>query len=75
MKTIVFLSRTGCLLPLLIVLNLLFGWVFIKPTAWLILELVLILMFVLNFYMITKKVTEHKSKRDNVIDTEGHRLP
>lgn len=77
MKSFVFLSRSGCLLPFLIVFNLFFGWLFLKPTHWLLLEFILILLFALNAYLLTRKI--FNAAKDNndlldsadVIDVEG----
>ncbi|MDD5167130.1 MAG: hypothetical protein PHQ57_07095 [Candidatus Omnitrophica bacterium] len=71
MKSFVFLSRTGCLLPFLIVFNFFFGLFFLKPAYWLIVELVLVLFFAINSYILTKKIFSSSSKRNDVIDTEG----
>ena len=70
-KSFIFFSRTGCFLPLLIILNLFFGWIFLKPLYWLLLEVVLILLFAINTYIITRKITGFSKKRDDVIDVEG----
>jgi hypothetical protein len=70
-KSFVFLSRTGCLLPLLIFLNLFFGWLIFKPRYWLIIEAILILLFIINGFIITRKIISVSSKRDDVIDVKG----
>lgn len=71
LKSFVFFSGSGCLLPLLIIFNLLFGWIFLKPKVWLISETILLLLFIINGYMITRKIISAPSKGDNVIDVEG----
>lgn len=71
LKSIVFFSRTGCLLPLLIIPNLLFGWLFLKLWHWLLIEAILILLFIVNAYIITRKILFVSSGRDNVVDVEG----
>jgi len=72
MKSFVFFSRTGCLLPLLIVFNFFLGWVFLKPSHWLMLEAILILFFVVNSYILTRKIIRTAGdRRDNVIDVKG----
>ena len=71
LKSVVFFSQTGCLLPLLIMLNLFFGWMFIKPLAWLLVEGVLILLFLLNSLIITRKIKSFTPGRADVIDVEG----
>ena len=67
----VFFSRSGCLLPLLIILNLFFGWLFLKLWHWLLIEAILILLFIVNAYIITRKILSVSSRRDNVVDVEG----
>ena len=71
MKSIVFFSRAGCILPLLTILNLFFGWLIFKPRHWLFIEVTLLLLFMLNTYIFTRKVISTSSKRDNVIDVKG----
>jgi len=71
-KSFVFLSRSGCLMPLLIVLNLFFGWIFLKPVPWLVVEAVLMLLFVIHSYITARKiVSASSSRRHNAIDVEG----
>jgi len=70
-KTIILGSRIGCFLPFLIIFNLFFGLFFLKPLYWLVLEVVLILLFVLTFATIVKKVSSLNSSHSNVIDVEG----
>jgi len=73
MKSFVFFSKTGCLLPLLIFLNLFFGWLFFEPHYWLGIEGVLVLLFVLNALILTRKITSSlkTKKTKGVIDVEG----
>lgn len=70
-KSFVFFSRSGCLLPLLIILNLLFGWLFLKFWHWLIIEAILVLLFIFNIYIIARKIFSTSSKRNNVIDVKA----
>jgi hypothetical protein len=70
-ESFVFFSRSGCILPLLIGFNLLFGWIFLKTKYWLIMEAVLILLFLLNAYVIRRKIIRGASRRDDAIDVEG----
>lgn len=67
----VFFSRTGCLLPLLIIFNLLFGWIFLKPLHWLIAEAILILVFIINGYITMRKIISASGKHDGAIDVKG----
>jgi uncharacterized membrane protein len=71
MKSIVFFSRTGCLLPLLIIFNLLFGWIFLRPLCWLFLEIVLVLLFMVNSYILTRRIILASSRRGDGIDVEA----
>ncbi|MDD5595287.1 MAG: hypothetical protein PHY94_03470 [Candidatus Omnitrophica bacterium] len=73
MQSLVFFSQTGCLLPLLIMGNLFFGWLFLKPLYWLGLEGALILLFLLNAVILSKKISfsSKEKKRKGVIDIEG----
>lgn len=69
-KSILFFSQTGCLLPLSILLNLFFGWIFFKPILWLSIEGILILLFILNSYILTRRILS-SFKSDDVIDVQG----
>ena len=72
MKSFMVFNQIGCLLPSLIIFNLFFGWIFLKPVHWLLLEATLILVFLAKSYIITRKIFSGYSKRDrNVIDVEG----
>ncbi|MFH1127936.1 MAG: hypothetical protein WBI28_03365 [Candidatus Omnitrophota bacterium] len=70
-RSIFFFSQTGCLLPFFIILNLLFGWIFLSPLLWFGIELLLILVFAINLLLLAKKVTNLKPKYDKVIDTQA----
>lgn len=67
------LTYNGCLLPLLIVLNFFFGRLFFKTDQWLAIEGVLILLFLLSSYIMTRRIFSSgpKAKAGNVIDVEG----
>jgi len=70
-KSYLFYGRSGCLLPLLIIFNLLWGWIFLKPRYWLLLEAILILLFIINTYIIARKIRSFSAKNNDVIDVEG----
>ncbi len=71
-KSLFFVSQTGCLLPFFIVLNLVFGWMFLKPLTWVLVGGILVLLFILNARIMMKKIfSSSVSKYDNVIDIEG----
>ena len=63
--------QAGCLLPALMLLNLFFGWMFLSTGAWLCLEGVLILLFVLNASVLVRRVRSWaRPKSAKVIDVE-----
>jgi len=70
-KSMLFVSRAGCFLPFLIIFNLLFGWMFFKLLAWLLIEVGLVLLFMLSARIAMRKVFSAPSRRGNVIDIEG----
>lgn len=61
----------GCLLPLLITLNLFFGWLIFKPLYWLLIEIGLIMLFFLQALIFTKKIKVAFKKNKKIIDVEG----
>lgn len=66
------IAFSGCLLPFLIVANLLFGKLFFKTGAWLAIEGILLLLFIINSYIGLRHIhSSGRSKRKNVIDVEG----
>lgn len=69
-NSIFIVNQAGCLLPLLILLNLFFGWMIFKPFTWLAIGLVLMLVFLLNSIIMTRKIST-SPKRKGVIDIEG----
>lgn len=70
-KSVLLISQTGCLLPLLILLNLFFGWMFFKPLVWLSIEGILILLFMLNSYILARRISSFLAKGNKVVDVEG----
>lgn len=66
-----FFYNSGCLLPFLIIFNLFFGRVFFSLRVWLAVEGILIILFVVNAYIFSKRIINSVKKRDNVIDVEG----
>jgi hypothetical protein len=55
-KSFFFVTQTGYLLPLLILLNLFFGWMFFKPLHWLLIEGIMVLLFILNVRIMMRKI-------------------
>lgn len=70
-RPFLFFSQSGCLLPFLILFNLLFGWIFFRPPAWLLIEAALILLFLFYSFIAAKKVFSGPPKRRSAIDVEG----
>jgi uncharacterized membrane protein len=52
-------------------LNFLFGWLVFKPLHWLITEAILILIFIINGYVITRKIASVSRKHTDAVDVEG----
>ncbi len=82
----VFTGQSGCLLPMLIILNLFFGkFIFDSTRLWLGVEGILVLLFIIKIHIFTKKIGEQlrqtgsglvssRSKRHGrgkVIDVQG----
>jgi len=69
-----FIAFSGCLLPFLIVFNLLFGKLFFKTSLWLAIEGGLLLLFLINSYLGLRRIHSpggRHSRRRDVIDVEG----
>lgn len=75
MAVVAFFGQAGCLLPLLILFNLFFGWMFVPPFYWLAAEGVLILLFFINSYIFLRRLAKltktTEEARAGVIDVEG----
>lgn len=70
-RSFVVLSQAGCLLPLLIVCNLFFGWMFLKPFHWFLLGAALVFLFWINSFVMAKRILSNRhpgSRRSDVID-------
>lgn len=65
--------NSGCLLPFLIIFNLFFGRIFFSPRAWLAIEGILVILFMVNSYIFSKRIINSVKRKDrgNVIDVEG----
>jgi uncharacterized membrane protein len=71
-KSFVLFSKTGCLLPILIIFNLFFGLLFLSPLVWVFIQVTLILLFLINGYIITRKIGSVSSgKRKDAIDVKA----
>ncbi len=65
------LYSSGCLLPFLVIFNLIFGRLFFNTRHWLAIEGILILLFMAYSYISVRRVTNGVKRKDNVIDVEG----
>lgn len=66
-------GSTGCFLPLLMILNLFFGWLFLSPPHWFLIEGALIVLFLASSAAMARKIFSRTEphKREGVIDVEG----
>jgi len=70
--------RGGCLLPFLIIFNLIFGRLFFSFKVWLAVGGVLILLFFIYSYILSRKIlsgVNTVNKKSGAIDVEGEVLP
>ena len=66
------IANSGCLLPLLIVLNLFFGRLFLDTQQWLAIGGILALLFLLNSYISFRRIIRTPRKNQGgAIDVEG----
>ena len=71
MRSTIVLTHTGCLLPFLIIINLLFGWLILGVRYWLLTEAVLVLFFIFNSYLMARRLFRSPKHADGVIDVKG----
>jgi len=65
---------SGCLLPLLILFNLFFGWIFIHSfLLWLMIQTGLVLLFLFNSYLVIKHFSGSPANKgkESAIDVEA----
>lgn len=62
---------SGCLLPFLIIFNLIFGRLFFNARTWLAIEGILIIIFIVYSYIFSRRIINSVKRKDNVIDVEG----
>ena len=75
MRSYFVFRRSGCLLPMAIFLNLLFGWLIFKPLDWLAVEGALILWFALSARLAARQMVSQGHHSDSrVIDVEAEVL-
>ena len=68
------MSSSGCLLPLLVIGNLFLGRLFMPLRPWICVELILIALFLLHSFLLTRRIAELARTRRNIIDVEGEVL-
>jgi len=73
---LIWIGQSGCLLPLLIIFNLLFGRAIFNSTyLWLGIEAALLLLFIIKLQLFAQKVSRQYSQshkpHGKVIDVEG----
>jgi uncharacterized membrane protein len=71
MPAFALIGCAGCLLPFLIVVNLLFGWIFLSLGAWLSLELLLVLLLLFNFLVSFRRLKASRDSRNKAVDVEA----
>lgn len=70
----VFTGQSGCLLPMLIILNLFFGkFIFDSTSLWLGVEGVLVLLFIIKILAFTRKVSEQLWPPSRQTNSQTHR--
>ncbi len=75
MSQFVWVGGSGCLLPLLIIFNLLFGkLVFSSTRMWLGIEAGLILLFIININIMARKISRGFTSNSQSHWPEGHGL-
>ena len=72
----VFTGQSGCLLPMLIVLNLFFGkTIFNSTRLWLSLEAILVALFMIKLHTFARKINQQLRPQNRsagkVVDVEG----
>jgi len=55
----------------MIILNLFFGLIFFKPALWLLVGAILVLLFMVNSYIMVRRVISPSSKKSRIIDIEA----
>lgn len=70
-KAMVYIAHAGCLLPILLIFNLLFGWLIFNPLTWIGIELILFLSFVLSSYIFARFIFYPRPRNNEAIDVEA----
>jgi len=66
--------RGGCFLPLLVIFNFFFGWIFFGFRAWVIMGILLIVVSLAYSYILSRKIvseSDRQARRKDAIDVEG----
>lgn len=66
-----YVSGTGCLLPVLLCVNLFFGWLILPVLLWLFLELVLLFGLFASSFAIAARIRKLTREHKEVIDVEA----
>jgi len=68
----IMLGRAGCLIPFLLVINLLFGWIFLGVFYWVLVEAALLIFFLATLSYYAKAiVSDIPCRYPDVIDIEA----
>lgn len=69
----VFTGQSGCLLPMLIILNLFFGKLIFNSTRlWLGVEGILVLLFIIKIHTFIRKISgQFRKAQGKVVDIQG----
>ena len=73
-KSFVYVSGSGCFLPIVLFINLVFGWLVFKPLLWLTIEGVLLFLFAVTSYVFVSRASRFAAKKDTVVDVEAEVL-
>lgn len=68
------LYRGGCFLPFLLIFNFFFGWIFLGFRAWILIEIILVIILMIYSYFLSRKIISEvngSGRKDNVIDVES----
>ena len=66
--------RGGCFLPFLIIFNFFFGWIFFGFKAWIIIEIILVAIFIIYSYILSRKIisgVNNGARRKGAIDVDS----
>ncbi len=70
-QKIVTVGGAGCFLAALCVFNLFFGWLFLKPRLWILVELTLVALLWVYNRLLLFSLRRAQKNREKVIDTDA----